>query len=68
MNQEEFGKRVKLHAIEHHGSAKNYAKHLGVSQGYISSVCRGATPPNNKILKELGFEKLKTVSYIKSKG
>lgn len=65
MNQKEFGKKVKLYAVEKYGSMKAYAESIGVTPTYVSRICRGEISPNKKILGDLGYKKITKVEYEK---
>lgn len=52
--------------VHAHGSQRAYAKHLGVSQAYLSDVINGRRDVSAELALLLGFERVTT--YVKAKA
>lgn len=64
MNGEEFTKKLLKHILINYRYMTRYADHLGVSKAYISAVVSGKKPPSKAILKDIGMERIATITYI----
>jgi hypothetical protein len=47
---------LKLYIFLTHKTQSNYAKHVGVSNAYVSAIVRGQKPPNKLILDSVGYK------------
>ncbi|MFT6347105.1 MAG: putative transcriptional regulator [Psychromonas sp.] len=57
MSEVNFAKELRIYIAANHGSNQGkYAKHLGVSASFISSVTCGRANPTKRILEDLGLE------------
>ena len=48
-------------------SQTDYAKRLGLTQGYISAVLSGAKAPGDEVCGALGYERVVTIRYRKKR-
>ncbi len=51
-------------AVAEHGSQKAFAKHIGVSEPYLTDVLLGRRHPSPRILEPLGLRKVVEIVYV----
>ncbi len=49
--------------IDEFGNQSAYAEHLGISDAMVSSVVNGKKKPSKVILEDLGYEKVRVLTY-----
>ena len=54
-----------IHIRSEYGSQKEAANHWGMTAIHVSRMVRGRSPISNIILDEMGYEKVKLISYQK---
>jgi transcriptional regulator with XRE-family HTH domain len=47
------------------GKQKAFAKSMGVSSAFVSSVMNGKKPPSDQMLKQIGFSKEVEVKFLR---
>jgi hypothetical protein len=64
---EEFLADLRAHIAREYDTQGGAAKAWGVSKEYVSAVRSGKSPPNQAILTELGYQRLKftRTEYVK---
>lgn len=61
VEENEFLADLRAFIARHYVTQSAAAKHWKVSRSYLSSVVKGNTPPNKKILDEVGYDRSKKV-------
>ena len=63
MTREQFLTELRVYIARNFKTQTAYAKHLGVSNAYLSMMCSGNKEPSKKILSDMGMTLKKTVSF-----
>lgn len=67
IDEQEFLADLRAHIARKYVTRKIAAMHWGMSDSYLSLVVNGSRPPSQKILKDMGYQRQKIVSYTKVK-
>lgn len=67
LTTDEFPQLLALWIAEKYDGLGEAAKQWKVSRQFIEQMLKGSRPAPKKICDELGYTKIKTVSYIKNK-
>jgi transcriptional regulator with XRE-family HTH domain len=66
MKEQDLIKKLKGHIYSEYGSARAFAREVGLSNTYISQVLNGDKPLTDTILAHVGFKKVVTIDYVKA--